>query len=177
MNRYLDRRRFLTTAGTGIATGVAVSASTECLLAGDAPPDIPVPDAHTREPVPATDSEPVCCDPASTLIFACSGAADVGEIADHAARKLTKDGAGKMFCLAGIGGRVPGIMENTRKAKTLLVIDGCPLQCSRNSLEKAGFREFKHVCLSDLGMAKGKTPVTDENEAAVADHAKRMLKT
>ena len=175
MTSPLDRRRFLANAGTGIAAGVAASAGAKCLLAGDSPPNVPVPDADTREPVTVADSKPVCCDPASTLIFACSGAADVGEIADHAARKLTKEGAGKMFCLAGVGGRVPGIMENTKKAKTLLVIDGCPLQCSRNTLEKAGFKGFKHVCLSDLGMAKGKTPVTSEVVAEVAAHGKRML--
>ncbi len=45
-----------------------------------------------------------CCSSATKLIFACSGAADVGAIADQAARKLTRDGVGKMFCLAGIGG-------------------------------------------------------------------------
>jgi uncharacterized metal-binding protein len=118
----------------------------------------------------------VCCDPASTLIFACSGAADVGEIADHAARKLTKDGVGKMFCLAGVGGRVPGIMENTRKAETLLVIDGCPLQCSCNTLEKAGFEGFKHICLADLGMTKGKTPVTNKAVAKVVAHGKKLLR-
>ena len=36
----------------------------------------------------------VCaCGSAPKLIFACSGAADVGAVADQAARKLTKDGA------------------------------------------------------------------------------------
>ena len=43
-------------------------------------------------------------------------AADVGKIADLAARELTADGAGKMFCLAGIGGRVSGIMATTAAA-------------------------------------------------------------
>ena len=52
------------------------------------------------------------------LIFACSGAADVGEIADRAARELTKNGLGKMFCLAGIGGRVGGIMKKTSRLRT-----------------------------------------------------------
>ena len=42
------------------------------------------------------------------MIFACSGSADVGKIADLAARKLMEDGVGKMSCLAGVGGRVKG---------------------------------------------------------------------
>ena len=47
------------------------------------------------------------CSAGPKLIFSCSGAADVGELADQTARKLTRNGDGKMFCLAGIGGRVP----------------------------------------------------------------------
>ncbi|MFZ5830584.1 MAG: putative zinc-binding protein, partial [Planctomycetota bacterium] len=62
-------------------------------------------------------SSPACaCGSAPKLIFACSGAADVGQIADLAARRLTAEGVGKMFCLAGIGGRVSGIMETTKTA-------------------------------------------------------------
>ncbi|MBF0245437.1 MAG: zinc-binding protein, partial [Planctomycetes bacterium] len=53
------------------------------------------------------------CSTAPTLIFACSGAADVGAVTDLAARRLTKEGAGKMFCLAGIGGKVEGFLANT----------------------------------------------------------------
>lgn len=34
------------------------------------------------------------CGAAPTLIFPCSGSADVGEISDRIARKLTRDGVG-----------------------------------------------------------------------------------
>ena len=103
-----------------------------------------------------------CCSPATKLIFACSGAADVGAIADQTARKLTKDGAGKMFCLAGVGGRVSGIMKTTEAAEKILAIDGCPLSCVKNCLEQAGFKKYEHLQLSDLGLEKGKTPPSPE---------------
>lgn len=109
------------------------------------------------------------CGAAPKLIFACSGAADVGAIADQAARKLTKDGAGKMFCLAGIGGRVSGIMATTESAARVLAIDGCPLNCAKHSLEQAGFRKYEHLQLADLGMEKGKTPPVPEVIARVAE--------
>ncbi len=96
------------------------------------------------------------CAGGEKLIFACSGAADVGAISDRAARKLTKDGKGKMFCLTGIGGRVPGIMDKTRAATHVLAIDGCPLDCAKKTLEQAGFTKFAHVRVTDLGMEKGK---------------------
>ena len=99
----------------------------------------------------------------------------MGEIADHAARKLIADGAGKMSCLAGIGGRVSTLMEIARGAQVILAIDGCPMQCARNTLEKAGFAKFEHVCLADLGMAKGKTPATAEAVAKVAGDGKGKL--
>jgi hypothetical protein len=59
------------------------------------------------------------CSAAPKLIFACSGAADVGAIADQAARKLSKEGVGRMFCLAGVGGRVSGIVKTTESAAAI----------------------------------------------------------
>ena len=82
------------------------------------------------------------CSGGPKLIFACSGAADVGAIADRVARKITKEGIGKMFCMAGIGGRVSGIMKTTESADKILAIDGCPLNCVKNSIELAGFNKL-----------------------------------
>jgi uncharacterized metal-binding protein len=112
---------------------------------------------------------------ASTLIFSCSGAADVGELADLAARKLTQEGAGKMFCLAGIGGRVSGILKSTEAAASILVIDGCPLNCAKKTLEEAGFKQLNYICLTDLGLEKGKTDITAGAIASVIDRAKTYL--
>ncbi len=115
-----------------------------------------------------SDKNACACGAAPKLIFACSGAADVGAVADQAARKLTKDGAGKMFCLAGVGGRVSGIMATTESAARILAIDGCPLNCVKSCLEQAGFKKYEHLQLADLGMEKGKTPPTPEAVAKAA---------
>ena len=116
-----------------------------------------------------------CCSGGPTLIFACSGAADVGQIADHAARKLSRDGAGRMFCLAGVGGRISGIMKTTESASKILAIDGCELDCAKELLKQAGFTGFEHLRITDLGMQKGKTDVIDQNIAKVVDRSKEML--
>jgi uncharacterized metal-binding protein len=107
------------------------------------------------------------CGGGPKLIFACSGAADVGEVADRTARELTKNGVGKMFCLAGVGGRVAGIIKKTGEASDILAIDGCDLDCTKNCLDQAGFTGFKHLRITDLGMEKGRTPVTEENVVKV----------
>ena len=117
------------------------------------------------------DNKENVCSAAPSLIFACSGAADVGAIADRAARKLTADGAGKMYCLAGIGGRVAGILRTTEEAEKILAIDGCPLDCTKLSLEEAGFTEFEHIKVTELGLEKGKSPATDKNTATVVQAA------
>ena len=115
------------------------------------------------------------CSVAPKLIFPCSGGSDVGAVSDQAARQLTRDGAGKMYCLAGIGGRVAGIMETTKSAALVLVIDGCEQDCARKTLELAGFTKFAHLRLSDLGMAKGQTPPNDANVTKAAAGGRSLL--
>ena len=115
------------------------------------------------------------CSPTSRLIFSCSGAADVGEISDKTARKLTKDGMGKMFCLAGIGGRVEPIMAATNSAAQILTIDGCGLDCAKNCLQQVGVNNFQHLRITDMGMEKGKSPATDERLLEVAQKAKELF--
>jgi len=122
------------------------------------------------------NSENSCeCSGGPKLIFACSGAADVGAIADQAARKMTKEGVGKMFCTAGIGGRISGIMKTTESADKILAIDGCPLNCVKNSLQQAGFNKYDHLQLADLGMEKCSSPVTEENVSKVVAKGKEMI--
>ena len=115
------------------------------------------------------------CGAKPKLVFTCSGASDVGEITDRAARKLTRDGIGKMYCLAGIGGRVSGIMASTAAAEVILALDGCPHDCARNTLEQAGFKGCLHLRLSDIGLAKGQSPATEERIAAAAAKAAEKL--
>ena len=123
----------------------------------------------------SSNSNNSVCDPASRLIFACSGAADVGEISDRAARKLTKDGAGKMFCMAGVAGKVGAIVEATKSASQILAIDGCGVDCVKKCLENAGFVNFQHIRITNMGMEKGKTAVTEENINNAAGKAGRLL--
>ena len=115
------------------------------------------------------------CAGGEKLIFACSGAADVGAVSDQAARQMTRDGVGKMFCLAGLGGQVEGIVQKTQAAAKILGIDGCTLDCAKKCLEQAGIADFAHIRITDLGMEKGRTPVTDETVTTVAEAASPLL--
>ncbi len=123
-----------------------------------------------------TNSQPQCsCQAAPKLVFPCSGASDVGGLTDRAARQMTLDGTGKMFCLAGIGGRVEGILEKTKTAARMLVIDGCDEECARKTMELAGFKDFQYLKLAAMGLKKGETRVTAARIREVAGKGAALL--
>lgn len=108
------------------------------------------------------------CSGKTRIMYACSGAADVGEIADTAVRKLRSDGYGKMTCLAAIGAGLSGYIESAKAADENLAIDGCPVGCAKKILEQKGIA-FRSVVLTELGLEKGKTPATTEVVSTVCD--------
>lgn len=122
-----------------------------------------------------SEAKSCACPGAKKLIFSCSGAADVGEIADRAARQINKDGTGKMYCMTGIGGRVDFILKTSAAAAEILAIDGCPLNCASRSLQEAGFKDFKTVALAELGMDKGDSPATGAAIQIVVAKVKEAL--
>jgi uncharacterized metal-binding protein len=123
-------------------------------------------------PVPAASAAPR---KPGTVVYACSGCSDAGELADRIARRLALEGAAEMSCLAGIGGRVKPLVNKAASAERILAIDGCPLNCTQHTLELAGFKNFEHLELQKLGMRKNSCPVTDERIAVGVEAAKKML--
>lgn len=98
--------------------------------------------------------EKCSCEPTEILIFPCSGGSNVGQIANQAGVKLTQSGAGKLFCLAGIGGHVSGMIESTKAGKVIVAIDGCPVACAKKSLEHAGFNIDEYIEITSMGIEK-----------------------
>ncbi|MGQ9557457.1 MAG: putative zinc-binding protein [Desulfurispora sp.] len=88
------------------------------------------------------------------LIFPCSGASNVGQIANQVGVELTKNGVGRMFCLAGIGGHVESFIESARGAKRLVAIDGCPVKCAKHTLEHAGINITDYLVITEEGIKK-----------------------
>lgn len=131
-------------------------------------------DLNIKKEIKMVEINKICCSEGK-LVFACSGAADVGEISDKAARILKKENVGNMFCAVGLGGNVGPIIDAAMKASEIMAIDGCQLACTEKSLQKAGVKRFNHLCLSDLDMEKGKTPVTDRAVQKVVETCKKIL--
>ncbi len=95
------------------------------------------------------------------LLYSCSGASDVGEIADRVTRKLRQDKVAKMTCLSAIGIGLSGFVESAKGTCINITIDGCPIACAKKALENIGVTPTSYI-LTDMGLKKGDSPVTDE---------------
>jgi len=92
----------------------------------------------------------------TVLIYACSGGANVAEISDKAARELMFSGCGTMFCLAGLGADIKGMVQTARDADVNLLIDGCPMECAKKTFDRHGIANYRHIKVTDLGIEKVK---------------------
>jgi uncharacterized metal-binding protein len=102
-------------------------------------------------------AEASCCGSGKTvLLYACSGGANVAEISDKAARELMFAGCGTMFCLAGLGAGIQGMIQTAKDADVNLVIDGCPMDCAKKIFDKCGVTNYVQVKVTDLGIEKVK---------------------
>jgi uncharacterized metal-binding protein len=111
----------------------------------------------------------------NTLLFACSGASDVGGLTDQVARMLTREKAASMYCTAAVAAGVHTALERSASASRLVAIDGCSQCCARKILEHAGFGYCAHVELGALGLVKGESPINEETMALVARAVRREL--
>ncbi len=92
-----------------------------------------------------------------TMILSCSGGSNVGQIANQVAVELTKEGYGKMFCLAGIGGHLSGFVQSARDVDKLVVIDGCDIGCSKAILDHLEIPVEVYLVLTEKpGLKKNK---------------------
>lgn len=111
-----------------------------------------------------------CKDNTTKTVFACSGAADLGEISDLVARKMHRDCIRQMKCLAFIGAGIQD-MINSVKDTNILVIDGCNLDCGKMTMEKNELSDFCHLRLTDLGYVKGQTPASNDTVNLITERA------
>ena len=74
------------------------------------------------------------CSSSDVRVVACSGACNVGQIANQAAIDLSKEGVAGFFCLAAVAAHIEGMVKAARQAGLMISIDGCPVQCSASTL-------------------------------------------
>lgn len=127
------------------------------------PPDLKsCGDCKKTNPMEGNKQNSGCmCGSGEFIVIACSGSCDLGQVTDIVARKLSDNKIRKMNCLAAVAADVKPTIE-AFKAANLLLLDGCPVDCGKKILDKAGIENYKYMRLTDLGYRKGQTPVTKE---------------
>jgi len=104
------------------------------------------------------------------LVYACSGCSSAAQMANDLAVRLDRERRAEMSCIAGVGGEVGPLVETATSGRPMLVIDGCPLECARKSLERHDVTPDRHVNLAKRGVAKEyHTDYEDEQAAAQYD--------
>ena len=100
------------------------------------------------------------------LFYSCSGAANVAEIADKAARAMMFAGAGSMSCLAGLGAGLESMIQAASDADLNVIIDGCPMDCAKLIFDRCDLTNYVQVKVTDFGVEKAKgVRATDEQVA------------
>ena len=129
---------------------------------------------ETNEPKATGGCE--CTEGKTVLLYACSGGANVGEISDLAARELMFDGAGTMFCQAGLGGDIQGMIQTAKDADVNLLIDGCPMDCVKMVFDRCGVSNYRQIKVTDCDIEKVKgVRCTSEQVEKVVSAAKNAL--
>ena len=95
-------------------------------------------------------------EPKSLVLYACSGAADSGQIADLVARRLDEEDWGSLSCLSGVGAGLSGFLDYAKTADNI-ILDGCPVGCGRKMFEQQGL-PFTEVVITTTAWSKAQLP-------------------
>ncbi len=55
----------------------------------------------------------------------------------------------------------------------MVVLDGCPINCEENTLMGNDIKQFEHINITDFGIVKGQTPVTEAKINEICEFLKR----
>jgi uncharacterized metal-binding protein len=107
------------------------------------------------------------CSSSDVRVVACSGASNVGQIANQAAIELAKEKVAGFFCLAGVGAHIKGMVKSGKEADLMISIDGCPVQCAAKTLQHAGIEPAIQIIVTELGIEKSHDILGDEEGCSI----------
>lgn len=106
------------------------------------------------------------CGCSDVRVVTCSGASNVGQIANQAAIMLAKEKVAGFFCLAGVGGHIPGMVKAAKEAGLMVAIDGCPVQCAAKTLQHAEIEPAIQIIVTELGIEKSHDIAFDKKDCS-----------
>lgn len=100
------------------------------------------------------------------LVYSCSGCSSAAQMANALAVRLDRERRAEMSCIAGVGGDVAPLVDTATSGRPTVVIDGCPLECAKQSLAKHDVTPDVHVNLAAEGVPKEYHTDYDAEQAA-----------
>ena len=108
-----------------------------------------------EESKPQENASLACeCSAEEITILPCSGGSNCGQIANQAAVSLDVMGVGHIYCLAGVGAHIDGMVETAKGAKRIVALDGCQVACAKKTIEHAGLKVTDWICVTEEGISK-----------------------
>jgi uncharacterized metal-binding protein len=120
---------------------------------------------------------PICHKEAENLdiILTCDGAASVGQVGNQVAIELTKKHEGaRMCCMVAIAAESKTHVEIAKRARKLIVINGCANRCASKVLEKLNIPYAYETIIAQEGVDK--LPTLDFNRADVKRIADKIAR-
>ncbi|OIJ19465.1 zinc-binding protein [Anaerobacillus alkalidiazotrophicus] len=98
------------------------------------------------------------------LVYSCSGCSSAAQTANMIAIKMDREEIAEMSCIAGVGGDVKPLVKTAKSGRNIIAIDGCPLACCKNCLDRHEVKPKHHFVLSDFEVQKimGEDPNPDQ---------------
>lgn len=90
------------------------------------------------------------------LVYACSGCSNVAQLTNDLAVVLDREGIAEMSCIAGIGGKIKSLVKVAQSGRPVLALDGCPLNCVRQTLATVNVIPTWHIEVTSFGYKKSR---------------------
>lgn len=91
-----------------------------------------------------------CCGVLTTRqVVVCSGASNLGQIANRLAVEMQKQGRAQMTCLAAIAAGLSSYIKSLEKVDEVVVIDGCSAACAKKIIENTGHTRYTYYDMSN----------------------------
>ena len=121
-------------------------------------------------------AEECICKAEDIILLPCSGGSNCGLITNHVAIDLDIEGVGRVYCLAGIGAHIDGMVESARAARRIVALDSCQVACAKKAIEHAGLKVTDWVCVTEQGIEKNHSFFIDEDDIRrIANLARESL--
>lgn len=99
------------------------------------------------------------------LVYSCSGCSSAAQMANYLALRLDRHGMAEMSCIVGVGGNVKKLVKTAKSGRKIIVIDGCPLACSRACLSQHLLKADLYFELTAMGVSKKNHTDFDKQQA------------